>query len=393
MRGLDPARARSGRHERFRPRACALLGSRKVLFRGTVMKSTLIALTTATLVALGSGLTLPVATFAADTDTHTRDLDTQAVELAAQAKEMTAQAKEMTAQSAEQAKDMDTRDLEAKLADARARLEEAAHEVAELSSQVGGEWVDKFMVFNNEFPPKAVIGVQLEDGKEGARIQEVSPGGPAEEAGLHVGDVITAINGTDVKGEHAARQVMHLMRKVAPESKVNVRVTREGKSRDFVVTARPGPTFLGMREPFVTPLPPLAPGAPNVHFRAFGPVMIHGPLGDMELATLTPQLGRYFGTDKGVLVVRAPKDFKLEDGDVILAVDGREPTSGSHATRILASYQPGEKVSIKIMRQQKTMNLETTLPDRQADLTPGPDGAERGHTTRMIPHKIIGATM
>jgi hypothetical protein len=195
-----------------------------------------------------------------------------------------------------------------------------------------------------------------------------------------------------VKGEHAARQVMHLMRKVAPESKVNVRVTREGKSRDFVVTARPGPTFLGMREPFVAPLPPLAPGAPNVHYRTFGPVIIHGPLGDMELATLTPQLGRYFGTDKGVLVVRAPKDFKLEDGDVILAIDGREPTSGSHATRILASYQPGEKVSIKVMRQQKTMNLETTLPDRHADLMPGSDGAVGGRTMRMIPHRSAGET-
>ena len=45
---------------------------------------------------------------------------------------------------------------------------------------------------------------------------------------------------------------------------------------------------------------------------------------DMELATISPQLGSYFGTDKGVLVVRAPTDgaLKLEDGDVILAIDG-----------------------------------------------------------------------
>jgi S1-C subfamily serine protease len=105
----------------------------------------------------------------------------------------------------------------------------------------------------------------------------------------------------------------------------------------------------------------------------FGPVIIHGPLGEMELASLTPQLGRYFGTDKGVLVVRAPKDFKLEDGDVILAIDGREPTSGSHATRILGSYQPGEKIAIKLMRQQKTVNVETMLPER-GSRGPGRDG-------------------
>jgi PDZ domain-containing secreted protein len=84
-------------------------------------------------------------------------------------------------------------------------------------------------------------------------------------------------------------------------------------------------------------------------------------------------LGRYFGTEKGVLVVRAPKDFKLEDGDVILAIDGREPSSGSHATRILSSYQSGEKITIKLMRQQKTLNVETTLPDRMSFMGQGPN--------------------
>jgi S1-C subfamily serine protease len=215
---------------------------------------------------------------------------------------------------------------------------------------------------------------------------------------LHVGDVITQINGKDVKGDEAARQVVHQMRKVAPESKVNVRVLRDGKSREFVVTARRGVTFLGMRQPFQVPSPPFPPGAPdiampNVHFKAFGPVIIRGPLGDMELATMNAQLGRYFGTDKGVLVVRAPKDFKLEDGDVILAIDGREPTSGSHATRILASYQPGEKIAIRVMRQQKMVNVETALPQRREFVEPGPGEEERGGKTRVIPHSAgPGAT-
>jgi C-terminal processing protease CtpA/Prc len=369
------------------------------------VKSKYLALTTSTLIALASTLGLPSVTFAADTDTRTKDLDSAARDLDAQARDLDRQAHDLAKQA--RAKDIDSRDLESRLADARARLEQSAHEVAELSSQMGGEWVDKFMVYNDGGPSRAVIGVQLdsESGKEGARIQEVSPGGPADDAGLHVGDVITAINGTDVKGENSARQVMRLMRKVSPDGKVNVRVTREGKSRDVVVTARLGPTFLGMNRPFVAPLPPMppmppgvpvvpiSPGVPAAGVTTFGPVIIHGPLGEMELATLTPQLGRYFGTDKGVLVVRAPKDFKLEDGDVILAIDGREPTSGSHATRILASYQPGEKVSIKVMRQQKVANVETTLPERHAFLTPADeDNVRSSHRTRMIPHKAVDAT-
>jgi S1-C subfamily serine protease len=66
------------------------------------------------------------------------------------------------------------------------------------------------------------------------------------------------------------------------------------------------------------------------------------------------------------LVVRAPADgaLQLQDGDVILAIDGREPSSGSHATRILRSYQPGEKLALRIIRQHKNLQLEVTVPDR-----------------------------
>jgi membrane-associated protease RseP (regulator of RpoE activity) len=281
--------------------------------------------------------------------------------------------------------DAATKDLDAQLEDARARLEEAAHEVAEISSQMSGPLVDHMMSIYQDGPPRAVLGVQLDEhsGKDGARIQEVSPGGPAADAGLHAGDVITFVDGAEVKGDHTARQVMHAMRNVAPDSKVKLKVLRAGKSQDFVVTARPGLAFRTRPIAPIPPLPAIPPMPPDVQkFERFepgpmfGPTFIHGPLGEMELVSLTPQLGRYFGTDKGVLVVRAPKDFKLEDGDVILAIDGREPTSGSHATRILGSYQPGEKVAIKVMRQQKTVNVEATLPERGRLGRPGREGRE-----------------
>jgi S1-C subfamily serine protease len=94
--------------------------------------------------------------------------------------------------------------------------------------------------------------------------------------------------------------------------------------------------------------------------------------GDMELVSLTERLGSYFGTDKGLLVVRAPDNegFKLEDGDVIQRIDGREPTSDSHAMRILGSYQAGEKIEIDIMRDKKKQKLEVDMPDnRQSRLS------------------------
>lgn len=340
----------------------------KPLTRGLIVKIKLLALATATLFGWGAGILTPTAVLAAQGEGP--------------------DAVYFTSDGADKELNSKNKELDAKLAEAQARLEQAARDVAELSSEIGGPLMDKFMVFNGEGPSRAIIGVQLDpqSSKEGARIQEVSPGGPADEAGLHVGDVITAINGTDVKGDSPARHVLQLMHKVAPESKVNVRVTREGKSRDFVVTAHRGATFFGMQHPGMPPMAPFPPGVPEAGVTTFGPMVIHGQLGDMELATLTPQLGRYFGTEKGVLVVRAPKDFKLEDGDVILAIDGREPSSGSHATRILSSYQAGEKITIKVMRQQKTVNVETTLPERMSFM-----GSGRDHKVRII-HKDGGAT-
>jgi S1-C subfamily serine protease len=85
---------------------------------------------------------------------------------------------------------------------------------------------------------------------------------------------------------------------------------------------------------------------------------------DMQLATLTPELGGYFGTDKGLLVLRGPgKDsLKLRDGDVILDIGGRAPTSPEHALRILGSFEPGEKLTITVMRKQRRETLTVDIP-------------------------------
>jgi predicted metalloprotease with PDZ domain len=258
-------------------------------------------------------------------------------------------------------------EVEAQLKAARQKLEDAAHEVADLSALLGKPLVDRLMSMG-EGPGHAVIGVQLDakDSKDGAHVRDVSPGGPAAEAGIRAGDVILSVNGTDVKVEHASAEVARLMRRVEPNSKVRIHLLRDGKPADFEVTARAVENAWDM--PGMPPRPgvPPPPGVPFDSYPPGFPAGMHGSVAGMELATLTPQLGAYFGTDKGVLVLRAARNaaFGLQDGDVILSIDGREPSSGSHATRILASYQAGEKVKLQLMRQRKKMNLETLVPER-----------------------------
>jgi len=82
----------------------------------------------------------------------------------------------------------------------------------------------------------------------------------------------------------------------------------------------------------------------------------------MEFATISEGLGKYFGVKTGVLVVRAGASapFSLRDGDVILSIDGREPTNAQHVGRILRSYQPGEKVKLRVQRDGKPVDIDTT---------------------------------
>lgn len=255
------------------------------------------------------------------------------------------------------------RDRDARLEDAKRRLEAAAAEVAALSSEIASQAMQNFSTFAGN-PRRSIIGVVLEppESGAGARVKDVSPGGAAEAAGVRAGDVIVAVNGTTVK--EGAREVASMLRQVEPESTVQLRVMRDGKPKEIKVTARP---FERHEWVYTTP--------PNFDFdfdfdfdrdrqRGWsGP--FGGTLAGMEVTTLTPQLARYFGADEGLLVLRAPKAdlYKLQDGDVILKIDGRVPSSGSHVARILRSYQPGEKVTLHIMRDRRPQDLQITLPE------------------------------
>lgn len=275
--------------------------------------------------------------------------------------------------------------LRARMEAARRQMEVAAQQLAALSARMYGPMMrQRFQALAG--PPHALIGVQLGESSRdaGARVREVSPGGPAEQAGVRAGDLIVGVNGTNVRGRQPAARVVELLHDVKPGDKVDLMVSRDGKTRDVTVIARPdGDAFFIARQlPDLPPLPRVRALAPW----GGGPMIIRGPMADMELARLTPGLGRYFGSDTGVLVVRAPPagGLGLQDGDVILSIDGREPIDSSHVIRILGSYDPGEKITLQVLRLHHRISVATTLPaepqisgrvfemPKGIDLGPGP---------------------
>ena len=263
----------------------------------------------------------------------------------------------------------DRAELERRLAAAREQLEQSAREVADLSAQLYGDPTRDVLQFIQGRPRGAMLGINLASGPgrdEGVEVAGVSPGGPAERAGLRTGDVITAVDGQALRrsGERsAARQLVEFMRGVEPGNPVRVDYLREGRKASATVeTARAEPPIARLLREHL-PAGGLA-GLPIPSLEALlGPERVFSSL---ELVPLTPRLGRYFGTDEGLLVVRAGSlpGLPLEEGDVLQSIDGREPENPGHAFRILRSYQPGEKVKLGILRDRKRLELEARAPSR-----------------------------
>jgi S1-C subfamily serine protease len=263
--------------------------------------------------------------------------------------------------------------MQQKLDAAQKRLDAAAREVAELSQSLSEDMMPNVMRLQG-FPHRAVLGINLGPGRgtkrdDGVEVLSVSPGGPAERAGIKGGDVLTKINGqalTPSEEQSPRDKLLQWMEEVDPGQDVKLEYRRAGKVATATVKAQPLRNVL-IGPGTEMPVPPLPPNAPGFHF--FTHRM--GPFGDLEMVSLTPKLGKYFGTDQGLLVVRVPRDSKLqiEEGDVILDIDGRKPSSPSHAMRILSSYQGGEKIKLGVLRDHKRQNVEAAAPEVGDDVT------------------------
>ncbi|MEX2122337.1 MAG: PDZ domain-containing protein [Woeseia sp.] len=287
----------------------------------------------------------------------------------------------------ERARTMATRDeqrdqqveaIEIQMREAEERLAEAAARVAELSSFRLPLVMHAGRLQGSMHPVMGItIGGEGQDGPvEGVSISGVTPGSAASDAGLRAGDVITAVNSETLGAQDeddANQKLLDFMEGVVEGDMLDVEYLRDGRTATVQVRPRTmaGQSFafrsgnraFGFPSAATVPGAHVAPTAPGF----FGFFAGGGSWGDMEMVSLTEDLGRYFGTDKGLLIVRAPEDddLKLRDGDVIQHIDGREPTSVSHAMRILGSYQSGETLEIEIMRDKKRQTVSVEMPDNR----------------------------
>lgn len=302
-------------------------------------------------------------------------------------REMAEVAHEMELQRAERVRVMrdENIEVEIRMREAEASMAEAAQHVAELSSRRLPRVATIERIMRGGHGPMLGVTISSDDDGpvEGVTIRGVSPGGAADEAGLRADDVITSINDESLTADNdreANEKLLDFMQGVEEGDELKVEYLRNGKTdtTEVVPRAVQGGVFAFEfdGDDFSMPGVPVAPHVGQFNNRF---VWISGGsgLGDMEMVKLTERLGSYFGTDEGLLIVRAPKneDLKLQDGDVIQSIDGREPTSVNHAMRILGSYQSGETLEIEIMRDKRKQKITIEVPDNRRSLLAPPAAA------------------
>lgn len=223
------------------------------------------------------------------------------------------------------------------------------------------------------------VNLQAQDTDSiGARVDAVTPAGPAAKAGIRSGDVITRLDGNSLlTAPELPREpgrslpglrLIELAARLGPNDTVPLEF-RRGTDRKVVTLITAGdPRSLEMGNRIVIPRDFAQQSLEGMRAMGSDPeigdldirlprvaMLYGGELSELELAPLNPDLGQYFGTSEGILVISAPRgsSLGLRGGDVVLAVDQRKPASPSHLLRILRSYDHDESFKIGILRNRK----------------------------------------
>jgi len=202
-------------------------------------------------------------------------------------------------------------------------------------------------------PPQPYLGVMVGPAEEkagaegGARVNSVMPDGPAAEAGLAEGDLITHVGDMRVTGP---QQFVELIRGHKPGDRVAIKWTRDGKEMEkrIVLAAKPGQgPASSRREEGQKETQPA---------EAFLGVMA---------APLTEDMKQIAGTDRGVLINSLrdgspAAEAGLLPGDVITTVDGKDVNTPAELIDRVRGHKPGDTVRIDYFRSgnRRTANVK-----------------------------------
>lgn len=177
--------------------------------------------------------------------------------------------------------------------------------------------------------------------RKGALIAEVTPGSPAEKAGLQDGDIITELNGDAIKDSNS---LSFKVGSIAPKSEIRLEVLRDGKSKEITATT-------GERKGAKDSENGQAIGSNDT-----------GVLNGVAVADLTPTSRRQMRIPsrvQGALITDVAPDSAaarsgINPGDVILEINRQEVESADEAVR-LTEKSDDHKTLLKLWSRGATI--------------------------------------
>jgi len=175
--------------------------------------------------------------------------------------------------------------------------------------------------------------------RDGALVESVSKGGPADKADIKAGDVIVAIGGMAVK---ETRQLIDRVSANAPGQKVELQIIRDNKSLTVPVVLGERPVTEGEEEP--------AAAKDNTPSSKLG----------VEINELSARTRRQFEIPNkvdGVLITDVTElspadDAGLRAGDVIMGVESHDISSRQDFDQAIAGVHSGSMVRLYVYRAQ-----------------------------------------
>lgn len=179
---------------------------------------------------------------------------------------------------------------------------------------------------------------------QGALVAEPQPNSPASKAGIEAGDVITAVNGDEVKD---ARDLAKKIGSLSPQSGVKLTIIHDGSEKTVSLELGKMPKNLGMAE--------------NDNNRGSQQDNDNGNLSLGKLGLMLAPAERVAGAgDEGVVVTDvdssgAAAEHGFATGDVILEVAGKTVSTPSDVRKAITSVRSEGKRTV-LMRVKKGDN-------------------------------------
>lgn len=195
----------------------------------------------------------------------------------------------------------------------------------------------------------------------GVELTIVEQEGPAEKAGLKVGDVVLRYNGQRVEGNE---QFARLVRETPAGRDVKVEISRGGANQTVVVHVAQRKTpkvdwgeSQAMPTHFEFRMPELPRSSMQMHSSILG----------LDVESIDGQLAQYFGVKEGSLVRSVSKGSAADKagiraGDVIVKVEDAHIANPAEMSNRLRALH-GKSVAIGLMRDHKEVTVSIAVAD------------------------------